>query len=165
MRRQWLSLSRVARTAAGWTLPELIVVLAIVSIVAAVAVPRFFDQNVFRERAYAMELAAAARLARSIAVSGACPVRLIIDNGGFRARQPPAAGTHCASAASGFSRNVVRLDGSTLQAVAPANLPFVGTLQWTFNTDGSVQIVGGNSLVAGPHTVVVDPVTGLVRGP
>ena len=149
----------------GWTLPELVTVIAVLAIVAAIAAPRSLNRDVFTARAYAVELASAARLSRAIAVASGCPVRLQIDNSGYLARQPAALGTHCGSAAGGYVRTVARASGGILQGPMPANLPFPGNLQWTFNSDGSVNTVGGNTVAAGPHLITVDPANGTIAGP
>lgn len=141
------------------------VVIAVLAIVAAVAAPRSFDRNAFAARAYAVELASAARLSRAIAVASACPVRLQISNAGYQARQPATLGTHCAAASSGFVGLVSRNDGGQLQGAAPTSMPFMGMLQWTFNSNGTVQVAGGSIAVLGSHQVAVDPVTGTIAGP
>lgn len=158
-------MSPAADSEGGWTLPELVTVIAVLAVVAAIAAPRSFDRDLFAARGYAVELAAAARLARAIAIGSACPVRLIVDGSGYRARQPAVAGTHCASGAGGFVRAVPRSDGGTVQGTRPANVPFSGVLQWTFNGDGTVQIAGGAAAVIAAHTVSIDPASGRISGP
>ena len=159
------SLSRVANRNAGWTLAELVVVIAVLAIVAALAAPRSLDRDLFAARGYAVELASAARLSRAVATASTCPVQLQISNAGYIARQPAIQGTHCAATASGFVTTVARASGGLIQGVAPASLPPLGALQWTFNGNGSVQIAGGAVAVVGPQSITVDPATGAVTGP
>ncbi len=151
--------------ARGWTLIELVVVITILGIVAAIAAPRGFDPGVFAARGFATEVASAARLTRSIAAASACPIRLTVDAAGYRARSPAVAGTHCASTAGGFPRTVARADGTTLQGTTPSGIVSTANQQWTFNADGTVAIVGGVSVAIGVHRVTVDRLTGLVTGP
>lgn len=158
-------MSQVADKHAGWTLAELVVVIAVLAIVAALAAPRSPDRDLFAARGYAVELAAAARLSRAIATASACPVRLQISSAGYLALQPAMLGTHCAPASGGFVSAVARASGGQIQGVAPAGLPPVGVLQWTFNTDGTVQVVGGAVAAVGLQSIAVDPATGAVTGP
>ncbi len=159
------SLSRVANRNAGWTLAELVVVIAVLAIVAALAAPRSLDRDLFAARGYAVELASAARLSRAVAMASACPVQLQINTAGYVALQPAIQGTHCAAASSGFVTTVPRASGGQIQGIAPAGLPPPGALQWTFNGNGSVQVVGSAVAAIGPQSIAVDPVTGVITGP
>jgi MSHA pilin protein MshC len=136
----------------------------VLAIVAALAVPRSFDRATFAARGYAVEVAGAARLARAVAIASGCAAQLSIDASGYRARQRAPQGTHCA-AVGGFSTAVRRSDGTTVQGAQPAGLAFSGNLQWTFNSDNSVQLTGGASAAFGVHVISADPLTGLISGP
>jgi MSHA pilin protein MshC len=142
-----------------------VTVLAVLAIVAAIAAPRAFDHNAIKARAYAVELGTAARLARGMARASGCPVRLSIDSGGYAASMPAVSGGHCGAASGGFTQSVTTADGAALQGTAPASPALVGSLQWTFNSDGSVQTSGGNAAVIGASTLSIDSSSGLVSGP
>lgn len=64
-----------AASSAGYTLVELVVVMATAGVLAAFVAPRFWTQQTFSDRGYADELAAALRLAQKAAVITGCPAR------------------------------------------------------------------------------------------
>jgi len=60
----------------GFTLVELILVIVVLGILAAVVGPRFFDRQVFDQRLHYEESLAALRYAQKRAIAGGCPVRV-----------------------------------------------------------------------------------------
>ena len=66
----------------GFTMVELIMVIVILGILAAVVGPRFFDRRVFDERLYFEQSLTAVRYAQKLALSSGCPIRARSDNGG-----------------------------------------------------------------------------------
>lgn len=67
----------------GFTIVELIMVIVILGIISAVAVPRFFDRKVFDERFYFEEALSTVRYAQKLAVASGCPVRYVLDGNGY----------------------------------------------------------------------------------
>jgi MSHA pilin protein MshC len=65
----WLLGSRVGDNQRGFTLIELIMVMIIVGILAAVVAPRFFDANVFKSRGFADQVQASLRYAQKEAIA------------------------------------------------------------------------------------------------
>ena len=86
------------RVERGFTLVELIAAITIVSILAAVALPRMTAATPFADRGYADAVAANLRRARDVALTTGCDVQFTINNTGYSALQRAAAGTHCAAA-------------------------------------------------------------------
>lgn len=67
----------------GFTIVELVVVIAILGIISAVIAPKFFDLEFYQERAFRDELVAAMRYAQKRAVAAQCDVRVEVTGTGF----------------------------------------------------------------------------------
>lgn len=59
----------LSRRASGFTIVELIMIMIIVGILAAVAAPRFFNTNVFQSRGFADQVLATLRYAQKTAIA------------------------------------------------------------------------------------------------
>lgn len=115
----------------GFTLIELIVVMILMAILAAVAAPRFFGAGDFEGPAFTQELASAARYAQKLAVTGGCPVRLEIpDATHYRLWQASAApGVACDTT---FTRPVLQPgSGEDFKRTAPGGVAIGGTVPLT----------------------------------
>ncbi len=67
----------------GFTLIEMTLTLVILSILVAVTLPKFFNQNAFEERFFHDDLISAVRYAQRLAVGSGCAVSLSISGSGF----------------------------------------------------------------------------------
>lgn len=67
----------------GFTVVELILVVVIIGIVAAVVGPRFFTRSNFDERFYFEEALSAIRYAQKLAVASGCNIQFSIDSEGY----------------------------------------------------------------------------------
>lgn len=76
----------------GFTLVELILVIVVIGVLAAVVGPRFFSRDIFDERVYFEEALAAVRYAQKVAVASGCPIRVELDNSGYRLAHDAACG-------------------------------------------------------------------------
>jgi prepilin-type N-terminal cleavage/methylation domain-containing protein len=141
----------------GFSIIELVAVIAIVGVLLVFATPRFMDVLPYEERGYAEEVAAGLRYSRTIAVASGCNVRFSIVAAGYSAAQRgPSAGPfagHC-DGVGAWVTPVNRADGTPLAGTPPARVPAVAPVQVEFNEDGEV-IGGAVAIAVGARVVAV----------
>ncbi len=81
------SFLQLLKRSSGFTLVEMIVVLVLLGIISAVALPRFFNVDGYRTRATYDEVAGAVRYAQKLAVASGCDVQVQIFNHGYALQQ------------------------------------------------------------------------------
>lgn len=67
----------------GFTLVELVMVIVILSILSATALPKFFEKNTFAERAFFDDTLNAVRYAQKLAVATGCKVQVSIASNSY----------------------------------------------------------------------------------
>lgn len=95
----------------GFTLVELITIIVILGIISVVALPRFADNNAFRDRATADQVASAIRYAQKVAIASHSTVTVSISNG---------TPVDCGTAVVGGVITCVVPDGVTLGGTTPS---------------------------------------------
>lgn len=149
----------------GFTLVELIVVILIVGVLAAVAMPRFVDNTTFAERGYYEELVAALKFAQKTAVASGCPVRVVVDAAGYEARQQQALGGRCDPADSTWSTPLRLADGALLAGAVPQGVVVAPNVVVIFDALGSTSLGADQPIAVGPHSMTVQAASGFVDTP
>lgn len=142
-------------TQRGFTLVELILVMVVIGILAAVAGPRFFERNVFDERIYFEETLAAVRYAQKVAVASGCLIRVEVDDNGYRLNYATACDTQAANTP------VADPAGGAYQAGNPHKVSVVPALSVRFDALGSADrlqatTVGGTFVMTVHETGFVE---------
>ncbi len=154
------------RRAAGFTLVELVAVMVIMGILAAVAAPRFFATDTFAASGYAAELRAALRHAQAVAMASGCATRVVIDGTGFRL-QRWRGGTDCGDR-SGTPTTFGRPGGDLYDIIAPRDVAATDS-DFFFDGFGRPRAADGSLLTTtlaievGTRRITVQPETGLVE--
>jgi len=147
----------------GYTLIELVLVIVIAGILAAIVGPRFFDQSVFAQRGYADAIGAALRIAQKAAVASDCPAEVNLANGSYTVQQQAASGNTCNPNDTTWSTPVVGLDGEPVQGSAPSNASASPLGLYVFNGSGALSSAPQNTISVGSATITIDAQTGFVQ--
>lgn len=153
----------------GFTLVELVLVLTIAGVLAAVAVPRMVDRTAFQTHGGAAEIRTALRYAQKLALAKSREVCVTTNPTGLALRfeHPSVPGTAC-------NQDVVRLGGNpsptppavtTYTVTLPAGIGLTSTLaNFSFDTQGRPNPnISLNLTVGGSAPVTVEPDTGYVH--
>jgi MSHA pilin protein MshC len=146
---------------AGYTAVELVVVMVLVGILAANALPRFVSASRFEAMGFQDAVVNALRYAQKIALASRCDTRVQIGASGYAIWQRAAG---CTSGA--FTRPVTRPGAGNWSASTPAGVA-VGTLDLFFDARGRPHDVASGAVYTAPQavtvgarTVTVESVTG-----
>ena len=138
----------------GFTLVELVTVMVIAGVLAAVLAPRFFDNNIFQSRGFADQVQATLRYAQKTAIAQRRFVCVAFTSGSIALTigSTNACGTPLVPPSGGASYSIA----------APSNIAFSPTpTDFYFDATGKPSI--GTSVVIGATAITVEAETGYVH--
>jgi MSHA pilin protein MshC len=153
----------VGAKVSGYTLIELVVVMAVAGVLAAYIAPRFWNQQTFSDRGYVDELAAALRAAQKAAVITGCTAEVSLSPNSYSAAQQAASGNACNPADTTWSTPLLSADGSPIADTAPATTTASPTGSYQFDTQGRLSSGPATTITVGTHTITIVAGTGLVQ--
>lgn len=150
--------------ASGFTVVELIVTISIVAVLAAVAIPRFADQQGFKERGFYDEALSAARYAQKFAVATGCEVQFSVAGNAYVLNQRV---TDCTT--GGFTRAVAHpgTQAASFTGTTPSGIAFtmVPTATVVFDALGKTSDGTTRTVTVGSKSFLIVGATGFVQAP
>ncbi len=97
----------VKKQLAGFTLVELVMILVILSVIYATAIPNFFDKNVYAERAFFDDTLHAVQYAQKLSVATGCNVRVSISSNSYTlTRRGTASSPKCPTSGTTYALDI-----------------------------------------------------------
>lgn len=150
----------------GFTMVELVMTMVIIGIISAVAIPRFFDTNVFQSRGFADQVQTSLRYAQKAAIAQRRNVCVT-----FTLPAPSTITLRIASlsgAASACDTNLTAPTGGAYVITAPAGIAF-STLPTAFNYDAlgrpNPGVLPAINIVGATNSINIEAETGYVHSP
>jgi len=160
-----LSPCRLTRRSGGYTIVEVVLVIAILGIIGSVAGPRFFDNTAFDERGYYDEVVSALRYAQKVAVASGCHVRVDVAASTYSLSQQASLAGHCDPLDASFPLPVLMSTGEAVNGVAPAGIVVAPAVAFSYNPLGQTSLGANQTLAVGGRLLTVQADSGLVVTP
>jgi MSHA pilin protein MshC len=150
----------------GFTLVELVMVIVMLGILSATALPKFFEKNTFAERAFFDDTLNAVRYAQKLAVATGCSVQVSISSNSYTlARQGDSSSGSCPGG-SAYSLAVPHpSSGASSYSGSESGVSLSSSVaSFIFDALGTVS-TDATLAVAGSKTISVIAETGFVYAP
>ena len=157
--------ARALNSTKGFTVVELVLVIVILGVMAAVAGPRFFGTTEFSERGFRDELAISLRYAQKVAVASGCPVRVSINAAGYTLNQQLALAGHCDPGDSTYPLPVLLADGQAAAGNTPANVTVGPSVLLHYDPQGRTDLAGDQNIAVGAQSLIIQAASGVVLTP
>lgn len=149
----------------GYTIIELVLVIVILAVLAAMAGPRFFDNSAFDERAYYDEVVSALRYAQKVAVASGCRVQVSLGVTDYALAQQPAQAGHCDPLDANFVVPVRLSTGDAVNGTAPAGITTIPTVTFVYTPLGQTSFASDQTVTVGSRAMIIQAESGLVATP
>lgn len=149
----------------GFTVVELVLVIIIVAVLGAIAMPRFVGNRAFQERGYYEELATSLKFAQKFAVASGCAVRMRVDATGYQARQQQMIGGRCDPNDAAWPTPVVLADSQALVGSTPNGVLVAPAVTVVFDPLGRTNLGGNQTISVGPFSLTIQADSGYVVAP
>lgn len=149
----------------GFTVVELVVVIIIVAVLGAIAMPRFVGNRAFAERGYYEELATSLKFAQKFAVASGCAVRVQIDAAGYEARQQQIVAGRCDPNDASWPTPVLLADSQALVGTTPGGVLVAPAVTVVFDPLGRTNLGGNQTINVGPFSLTIQADSGYVVAP